>query len=115
MKMLVLAPLFSAGMLLAQTAPAPTHAPVLGYTDTPIIPGMKWHVHDPARPHPPVVTPGPYFTEMPPSDAIVLFNGTDLSHWQSAKDSQSNAGVAGPPTWKAANGYMEVVPGKGGI
>src|SRR5690242_21095124 len=30
----------------------------LGYTDTPLVPGQKWHVHDPARPHPPKVTPG---------------------------------------------------------
>ena len=29
-----------------------------GYTDTPMQPNGKWHVHDPARPQPPVVTPG---------------------------------------------------------
>ena len=51
-----------------------------GFTDTPILPGLKWHVHDPDRPHPKVVTPGatPY---APPSDAIVLFDGKDLSKW----------------------------------
>jgi hypothetical protein len=30
----------------------------LGYKDTPIIPGQQWHVHDPDRPHPRMVTPG---------------------------------------------------------
>ena len=30
---------------------------LLGYTDTPMLPSGKWHVHDPNRPKPPVVTP----------------------------------------------------------
>ena len=29
----------------------------LGYTDTPMLTGLPYHVHDPARPHPHVVTP----------------------------------------------------------
>src|SRR6516225_10322736 len=49
-----------------------TKLPDQGFTDTPILPGLKWHVHDPARPHPPVVTPG-VTPGAPPSDAIVLF------------------------------------------
>jgi hypothetical protein len=28
-----------------------------GFKDTPMLPGEKWHVHDPDRPYPPVVTP----------------------------------------------------------
>src|SRR5450631_1123482 len=55
----------------------------LGYTDTPLVPGQQWHVHDPARPHPPVVTPGENLGDAP-SDAIILFDGKDLSHWQPA-------------------------------
>src|ERR1051326_6254585 len=54
----------------------------LGFKDTPILPGQPWHVHDPDRPHPPVVTPA----STPggaPSDAIVLFDGKDLSKWAS--------------------------------
>ena len=54
--------------------------PDLGFTDTPILPGMPWHVHDPARPHPPVVTPGAT-PGAAPSDATVLFDGKDLSKW----------------------------------
>ncbi len=112
MKFLVLAPLLCTAALVAQQP----EKPVLGYTDTPIIVGQTWHVHDPDRPHPATVTPGPYFVELPPSDAIVLFDGTDLSHWQLAKSSQSNAGKpTGDPAWKVENGYMEVVPGKGEI
>ena len=31
---------------------------MLGYQDTPVLPGTKWHVHDGLRPQPTVVTPG---------------------------------------------------------
>src|SRR5262249_56099146 len=63
-----------AAAVLAQQAKLPDQ----GFTDTPILPGLKWHVHDPARPHPPVVTPGA-IPGAPPSDAMVLFDGNDLS------------------------------------
>jgi hypothetical protein len=79
-----------------------------GYTDTPMLPSGKWHVHDPARPAPPVVTPGATFSDAapPPADAIVLFDGHDLSHWMGEK---------GKPEWKVRDGYMEVVPHSGYI
>ncbi len=86
----------------------------LGYQDTPILPGGKWHVHDGTRPQPKPVVPGTpssqYMPGAPPSDAIILFDGTDTSHWKS--------GSGGPIEWKLVkgyNGYMEVVPGKGSI
>src|ERR1700760_4123381 len=51
-------------------------------------PWSKWKVHDMDRPTPPIVTPGTSSTqEAPgkaPSDAIVLFDGNDLSQWQAA-------------------------------
>lgn len=75
----------------------------LGYDDTPILPGLPFHVHDPKRPHPPVVTPAAQAGGAP-SDAIVLFDGKDLSQWQSAKSS-----------WKVADGYFQVVPGAGDL
>src|SRR4051812_28718987 len=37
-----------------------------GFTNTPIVPGTTWHVHDPARPQPQVVTPGDFSTQESP-------------------------------------------------
>ncbi|RKY02695.1 DUF1080 domain-containing protein [Candidatus Poribacteria bacterium] len=79
----------------------------IGYDDTPYLPGSKWRVHDGKRPQPRVVTPGASPGD-PPSDAIILFDGTDLSKWVSSRD-------GGPARWKVENGYMEVVPGTGDI
>jgi hypothetical protein len=63
--------------------------PKLGYTDTPMQPYGKWRVHDGTRPQPTIITPGTCSTQeapgRPPSDAIVLFDGTDLSKWQSGR------------------------------
>jgi len=68
----------------------------------------KWAVHDPGRPLPPVVKPGPPGQPVPPpSDAIVLFDGQDLGKWGDAK--------GGPANWKVENGYMEVVAKAGAI
>jgi len=53
----------------------------LGYDDPSLLPGGKWHVHDGNRPKPRVVTPASELGA-PPSDAIILFDGTDLSGWQ---------------------------------
>ena len=77
-----------------------------GYTDTPLIPYGKWRVHDAARPRPAMVSPG--VDGSPPSDAVVLFDGTDLSHWHHVKDGESTA-----PTWKLGDGYFETVPRSG--
>jgi hypothetical protein len=80
-----------------------------GFTDTPMLPGGKWHLHDPHRPQPPVVTPGATFSQAarPPSDAEVLFDGTDLSKWQGHRGRDA--------TWKVENSYMESSPRSGGI
>src|SRR5436853_7771133 len=61
----------------------PPPANTEGFTDTPMLPGGKWHIHDPNRPQPPIVTPGKAFSQgaNAPSDAIVLFDGTDFSQW----------------------------------
>ncbi|HEX5000833.1 MAG TPA: DUF1080 domain-containing protein [Terriglobia bacterium] len=87
---------FALSLALAQNSP-------VGYTDTPILPDLPWHVHDPARPHPAVVTPGAE-PGAAPSDAIVLFDGKDLSHWTPTRQ-----------PWKVENGYMEVVPNSGDL
>jgi hypothetical protein len=95
-----------AAALGAQAQQAPT-----GYTDTPTIPGGKWRVHDDARPRPPVLTPGSCSTATapgsPPSDAVVLFDGTGLAAWRTENGA--------PPKWKIQDGYLEVVGGSGDI
>jgi hypothetical protein len=82
---------------------------IRGYSDTPQIPGQKWKVHDMERPRPAKVTPGPYVMEAPPSDATVLFDGKDLSHWEQ----QVRGGGVQAPRWKVENGYIEIVPKTG--
>src|SRR4051812_39511282 len=79
---------------------------VRGYNDTPQIPGQKWKVHDMTRPRPKKVQPGPYVMEPPPADAIILFDGKDLSKWEQV----SRGGAPQEPKWKVENGYIEIVP-----
>src|ERR1039458_2535512 len=81
----------------------------LGYTNTPMIPGTPWHVHDGTRPQPRIVTPDATFSLLAPapSDATILFDGKDLSQWQSSSN--------GPAKWKIENEFLEVVPYAGGI
>jgi hypothetical protein len=62
----------------------------------------RWLVHDMNRPAPPVITPGKV-----PSDAVILFDGKDLSGWTSIKD--------GPAQWIVRDGYMEAVKDSGDI
>jgi hypothetical protein len=66
-----------------------------------------WHVHDRARPQPPVVTPGaPSTQDQPgtaPREATILLDGKDLSHWENDK------GEACP--WKLEDGAMVVTKG----
>lgn len=85
--------------------------PHIGYKDTPMLPGGKWHVHDSDRPQPKVIDPGSFSSqEAPgkaPSDATILFDGTNLDHWKNDK--------GGPCKWVCENGYMECKPGTGSI
>jgi len=71
----------------------------------------RWQIHDPNRPVPPVIDPGTASTQEmpghPPSDAVVLFDGKDLSKWASKDDKAAQ--------WKVENGYMQVVPETGAI
>jgi hypothetical protein len=97
------------------SAPPPSHGDEDGFTDTPLLPGLPWHVHDPARPHPKVVTPGAQAGQAP-SDAIILFDGKDLSKWTSARLGTAAYTVSEKAAaWKIGNGYFEVVPRSGDI
>jgi len=59
------------------------------------------------EPVPPVVTPGPT-DSAPPSDAIVLFDGSNLDQWVSQKDKS-------PAKWIIANGILTVDKKAGNI
>jgi len=59
------------------------------------------------EPIPPKVEARGGFLE-PPSDAIVLFDGTDFSAWESARG-------GGDVSWTLEEGAMTVTPGTGGI
>jgi hypothetical protein len=85
----------------------------VGYSDTEIIPGQKWRVHDIDRPRPSMVTPGVRPGD-PPSDAIVLFDGKDLSKWQT-HGKKDKAGQISPATWIVKDGYFEVGRGTGDL
>lgn len=62
------------------------------------------------RPRPTKVSPAlPLPKEAPPSDAIVLFDGKDLSQWVQ----RTRGGQVQEPKWKVENGYIEIVPRTG--
>jgi hypothetical protein len=87
--------------------------PDWGFKDTPMLPGMPWHVHDPDRPHPRVVTPAAE-PGGAPSDAIVLFDGSDLSKWAQRGQGADRDKLV-DPRWKVGNGYFELAPRTGDL
>lgn len=112
-------PLAAALLVLAVSAPplfaADQKAYPTGYTDTPYLPGDRWRVHDDARPRPRIVDPGtasmPAKPGKAPADAVVLFDGSDLSQWAQ----RGRGGKILEPAWKVENGYIEIAPGTGSL
>jgi hypothetical protein len=90
---------------VAKVEPAAQQKPVVQYVDTPT---GRWMVHDENRPAPPIITPGATCGERP-SDAIMLFDGTQVSmaNWTDTKKQ--------PSKWIVGDGYMEPVKGAGYI
>ena len=81
-----------------------THSQTIA--QTPAVPSLdEWEVHDLDRPQPVVVTPGELTSAPPPSDAIVLFDGTHFEEWMHANGDAVK--------WHLRDGYMEVNPGTG--
>lgn len=72
-----------------------------------------WAIHDHNRPQPPVVMPGSFSSPeqpgKPPSDAVILFDGTQtaLANWQADKT------PAEPTKWIVKDAAMQCVPGSG--
>ncbi len=74
-------------------------------------PDPRWIQHDRTRPLPPVIAPPTPSTQervgKAPSDAVVLFDGHDLSQWASLDGS--------PARWIVSDGYLQSVKGSGYI
>ncbi len=102
-----IAPLFSSS-LKAESTGSPF------YGDAPDA-NHPWAVHDRNRPQPAVVTPGTFSTQeqpgKPPSDAVILFDGTEASLLKWAADKQP----AEPTKWIVKEGALQCVPGSGYI
>jgi hypothetical protein len=87
---------WSATCVAAKLVAAKDGSGIVGYKDTPVLPWCGYHVHDPDRPAPPKVRPGRRRTA--PSDAVVLFDGTDKTAWEKSD-------------WKVEDGELVAVTG----
>lgn len=67
-----------------------------------------WCVHDRNRPQPKVVETAGAVATPPPSDAVVLFDGRDLSGWELERPKPGKQ-------WIVRDGCMECMPGAGNI
>jgi len=97
-------------------------APLVPLFDGPVFQGdapdetHPWAMHDRNRPQPPRVEPGTFSSQetpgQPPSDAIILFDGTEasLKNWESVRKDG-----AAPMQWKLKDGAFVVVPRSGNV
>lgn len=99
MKKLLFLAMIAGGFSICQVAKAQQNP------TPPAIPPQATEFYTPV---PPKITPGAQ-NNLPPSDAIVLFDGSSLNNFVSAKN------PSGPAEWKIENGELVVVKGKGDI
>ncbi len=85
--------------------------PKLGYKDTPMLPGGKWHVHDGDRPQPPVIDPGTRSTQeqpgRPPPTPSSCSTARTCPTGELAGDR--------PAAWKIEEGALVIKPGAGDL
>lgn len=93
----------TAFVVLATASCVGAHAQKQYPQQEPMKPGMSEYW----TPQPKVVTPGNISTNSAPSDAIVLFDGKNLSAWESVK--------GGPAEWDVHDGIFTVNKKKGDI
>ena len=67
----------------------------------------RWKIHDMTRPAPRNVESNMTLPVPPPSDAVVLFDGTDVSNWRAADGSAAK--------WIIKDGNLAAVPGGGPV
>ncbi len=94
MKMTITLPFLLAGLLLS----------ALRAQDS----STAWPPKSMDRPRPPVVTPAPMGSQAPPSDAIILFDGTSFEGWDFIPKTKASEDNLTEIPWKLENGYMEV-------
>jgi hypothetical protein len=100
-------------MMLSLAWVAPAAAQGVALTDSA---PSRWRQHELNRPHAPPVAPASTLGA-PPADAIVLFDGRDLSAFEAGRPAAPGAPAVAPTpaTWKVENGYVETVPRSGSL
>ena len=114
----IAASLISHGLTLASAA-EPAKPQTEGKKERPFTPGGVYRQGDMKRPRPTVVTPPTVGTPerpgSPPSDATVLFDGTNFSHWEREPRKDDPQPDDKTPKWIIKDGYMECTPKSGVI
>ncbi|HEX2780158.1 MAG TPA: DUF1080 domain-containing protein, partial [Gemmatimonadaceae bacterium] len=100
----LLAASISLALAACAAKPAPNAAPAPAPSTAP---QGKPEATEVWSPVPRIVTPGTT-NDAPPSDAVVLFDGTNLDQWVSSRDKS-------PAGWQVANGVVTVVKVAGNI
>ena len=75
---------------------------VYGHKTSPKLPWCEWRQHDPDRPAPKRIDPGKAGPPAPvPADAIVLFDGKDLSQWEPTDHTVQDGCIVAPVVSKS--------------
>lgn len=101
----------------SQTFAAEPAAPPKEKKEKPFAPGGIYRQGDMQRPRPTVITPPTASTPdkpgTPPSDATVLFDGSNLSHWERDIPKDDPAPTDKMPKWIIKDGHVECTPKSG--